>query len=183
MHRSTPVESLHSILLGPYKYLLKSTIPLLSDTQKEEVNARIRAFSYSGFQVRLHGNVIRYHQSFVGRDYKAWAQMALFIIYCYLSDEDKKVWLALSKVFEHTARCYYYTCHIILKIFMISYCNFYDPGKATEWKAICKTFVDTVSCYKPHMMKKQKIHLMLHLIDCMEQFGPTSAFNSERYAF
>ena len=31
-------------------------------------------------------------------DYKAWAQMALFIIYPYLSDGHKEVWLALSKV-------------------------------------------------------------------------------------
>lgn len=31
------------------------------------------------------------------------------------------------------------------------------------------------------MLKKQKVHLILHLVECMEQFGPTSAFNSERY--
>lgn len=98
LNRSTPVESLHTILLGPYKYLLKSTIPTLSRGQKEEVLARVRAFNYSGFRVRLFGNVIHHHQSFVGRDYKAWAQMALFIIYPYLKNEDKTVWLALSKV-------------------------------------------------------------------------------------
>ena len=92
------MESLHSILLGPYKYLLKCTIPTLSSTEKEEVLARIRAFSQSGFRVKLVGNVVRYHKSFVGRDYKAWAQMALFIIYPYLSDGHKEVWLALSKV-------------------------------------------------------------------------------------
>lgn len=97
-NRSTPVESLHTILLGPYKYLLKNTIPILSRRQKEEVLARIRAFNYSGFRVRLFGNVISHHQSFVGRDYKAWAQMALFIIYPYLTDEDRLVWVALSKV-------------------------------------------------------------------------------------
>lgn len=97
-NRSTPVESLHTILLGPYKYLLKNTIPILSRRQKEEVLARIRAFNYSGFCVRLFGNVISHHQSFVGRDYKAWAQMALFIIYPYLTDEDRLVWVALSKV-------------------------------------------------------------------------------------
>ena len=96
--RSTPVETLHTILLGPYKYLLKSTIPKLSTRQKEEVLARIRAFHFSGFRVRLIGNVIRHHQSFVGRDYKAWAQMAPFIIFPYLTEEDTTVWLALSKV-------------------------------------------------------------------------------------
>lgn len=32
------------------------------------------------------------------------------------------------------------------------------------------------------MLKKPKVHLMLHLVECMKEFGPTSAFNSERYA-
>ena len=93
-----PVESLHTILLGPYKYLLRSTIPTLSHSQKEEILARIQAFGSSGFKVKLIGNVIKYHKSFVGRDYKAWAQMAVFIIFPYLTEGDKKVWLALSKV-------------------------------------------------------------------------------------
>ena len=96
--RSTPIETLHTILLGPYKYLLKKSIPKLSARQKEEVLARVRSFNYSGFRVRLIGNVVRYHKSFVGRDYKAWAQMALFIICPYLTDEEVNVWLSLSKV-------------------------------------------------------------------------------------
>ena len=105
--RSTPVECLHTILLGPYKYLLKCTIPTLSSQQKEEVLTRVKAFNYSGFDCRVIGNVIRHHQSFVGRDYKAWAQMALYIIYPYLSDGDKEIWVALSKVYNVLCITYY----------------------------------------------------------------------------
>ena len=94
-YRSTPVQVPHTILLGPYKYLLKYTLPKLS---KQEILARIRAFNYSGFRERRNGNVIRHHQSFVGRDYKAWAQMAPYIIFPYLSPGDIAVWLALAKV-------------------------------------------------------------------------------------
>lgn len=98
LFRSTPVETLHSILLGPYKYLLKATLPTLSTKEKQEIMARIKAFSYSGFRVKLAGNLVRYYQSFVGRDFKAWAQMAPFIIGPYLREGQKEVWLALSKV-------------------------------------------------------------------------------------
>ena len=49
-----------------------------------------------------------------------------------------------------------------------------------EWSSVCKEFVDIVSRCQPNMLKKQKVHMMLHLVDCMEEFGPTSAFNSER---
>ncbi|KAL5496651.1 hypothetical protein EMCRGX_G012983, partial [Ephydatia muelleri] len=33
----------------------------------------------------------------------------------------------------------------------------------------------------PHLLQKQKVHLMLHLVECMHDFGPTSAFNAERF--
>ena len=99
--RSTPVKTLHTVLLGPYKYLLKSTIPKLSPRQKEELLSRIRVFNFSGFRVRLVGNVVQHHQSFVGRDYKAWAQVAPFVLFPYLTEEQRKVWLALSKVCFH----------------------------------------------------------------------------------
>ncbi len=98
LRRSTPVEVLHSILLGPYKYLLKTFIPRLSPTQKRQVLAKMSAFNYSGFKGKVIGNLISYHKSFVGRDYKAWAQMALFIIWPYLDVGEKKIWLSLSKV-------------------------------------------------------------------------------------
>ena len=58
-------------------------------------------FNYSGFNGRVIGNIIYHHKSFVGRDYKAWAQMALFIIGPYLSDCQKPVLFALSKVYIH----------------------------------------------------------------------------------
>ncbi len=61
------MECLHTLLLGPCKYLLRSTILTLSTKQKEEVLARVRAFNYS---CKLQGNAIRHHQSFVGRGYK-----------------------------------------------------------------------------------------------------------------
>ena len=50
-----------------------------------------------------------------------------------------------------------------------------------EWSSVCTQFVDTVSQCQPDMLRKQKVHMVLHLVDCMEEFGPTSSFNSERY--
>ena len=92
------METLHTILLGPYKYLLKTLIPRLTSIQKKQVLARMSTFNYCGFKGKVIGNLIHYHKLFVGRDYKAWAQMALFVIGSYLSEGEKKVWLSLSKV-------------------------------------------------------------------------------------
>ena len=52
----------------------------------------------TGLSTKLHGSVCYYYQSFVGRDFKGWTQMALFNLGPYLSDGQKEVLLAFSKV-------------------------------------------------------------------------------------
>lgn len=96
--RSTPVETLHTILLGPYKYFLKTLMAKLNRQHKLEFRALIAAFDFSGFDVKIVGNICYHHQSFVGRDYKAWAQMAPFIVTHFVEEEEKSLWLCLSKV-------------------------------------------------------------------------------------
>lgn len=108
-YRSTPVETLHTVLLGPYKYLLSDAMSSLTTQQKKEVLAKTRAFNYSGFDGKVLGNIVHHHKFFVGRDYKAWAQMALFIIGNYLSEEKCAVLLALSKVSGLHTSLYRYT--------------------------------------------------------------------------
>ena len=98
MNSSTPVEILHTILLGPYKYLLRDLIPRLSDQQKKKILARMAAFSQSGITGKLYGKFFSHYKSFVGRDFKAWTQMAPFIVCDMLGEDERKTWIALSKV-------------------------------------------------------------------------------------
>eukprot|EP00731_Ephydatia_muelleri_P033470 Em0030g27a len=86
-------------------------------------------------------------KSFVGRDFKGWMQMALFIISLYLSDGQKEVLLALSKVFK------------------IAYCDFFKPILLDEWKRVCQGFVSAAKQHMPSLLEKQKTHLILHLVD------------------
>ena len=93
-----PVEVLHTKLLGTCKYVLKEVMSGLSIRQKSEVLARVKAFNTSGFKTKMYGNVCRHSKSFVGRDFKGWTQMAMFIVGPYLSEGQKKVYLSLCKV-------------------------------------------------------------------------------------
>lgn len=45
---------------------------------------------------------------------------------------------------------------------------------------MCKRFLQDVKDSRPEMLKKPKVHILLHLVECIRLFGPTSSFNSER---
>lgn len=99
------MDVLHTILLGPYKYLLRSLMCRLSTAQKAEIEARISAFNFSGLDMKLGYNLCRHFKSYVGRDFKALAQVALFLLGPYMSAQEKSVWHLLSKVMDYL--CYY----------------------------------------------------------------------------
>ena len=69
----------------------------LSHHQKAEIIARIELFSYSGFKAKMTVN-LKYAGSFVGRDFKIFAQMTVFVLSPFLSDVERNKQLSLSKV-------------------------------------------------------------------------------------
>ena len=92
------MDNLHTILLGPYKYLLRSLMGCLSNVQKKEIEARIASMDTSGLEVKLGYNLCKHFRSFVGRDFKALAQVSLFLLTPYMTAQEKHIWLSLSKV-------------------------------------------------------------------------------------
>ena len=65
--------------------------------EKKELLAKLAAFNYSGMETKISGNICYHYQPFVRRDYKALAQIALYLFGPYLQPAEKAVWLALSK--------------------------------------------------------------------------------------
>ena len=78
--------------------MLRSFMDSASSKQKKEILAILAAFPYSGFSTRTTGNICYYYKSFVGRDFKAFIQLAVFVIGRYLPPNELKCWLLLSKV-------------------------------------------------------------------------------------
>ena len=62
-------------------------------------------------------------------------------------------------------------------MFEIAYCQPFHYNKQEEYQQICQDFVNTVKENSPELLK---IHLILHLVKSMCDFGSTSAFNAER---
>ena len=89
--------------------------------EKKEIMARIKAFSPCGFSCRLSSN-ISYFKSFVGKDFKALMQMALFVLPLYFKESEKKCWFLLAKV----SFCFYATSIVIvLHRFFVCHFVFY----------------------------------------------------------
>eukprot|EP00731_Ephydatia_muelleri_P019452 Em0012g277a len=139
----------------------KNDSPTIVCEQRNLMQAQMQTLQIE-LEVKMYGNVCRYFQSFCGRDFKAWSQMAMFILPPYLTEGEKLVLLYYTKVFEMT------------------YCSYFTPSRAAEWNSICDMFVQAVKIHMPEMLQKQKVHLFLHIVPCMLQFGPTSAFCAER---
>jgi hypothetical protein len=156
-------------------------IPHLSSREKQEVNAILCAFNFSGFDLKLSTRILKYHKSFVGRDFKALAQCALFVFNKYFTTKEKAVWVALSKVY--TLMFIMYVCDLnFLQVFQFSYCDNCSATDKGAYQDTCGSFVKAVMDNFPEFGKKVKIHLLLHLPDSITDFGPTSAFNTERLA-
>ena len=141
----TPVEVLHTVLLGVCKYVLRTFMSNRSKPENTEVLAKLSAFSYFGFSVKITGNIAYHYQSFISRDFKAWMQLALFIIDAYVTDEEKKCWISLAEVifalwFTHFAWLKYMYC--LLQVFRVVYRLPVNDDTIHTCKMACKEFVD-----------------------------------------
>lgn len=57
--------------------------------------------------------------------------------------------------------------------------NLSKLSKAEAWNQICADFVHSVRDFMPEMLRKQKVHYILHLVQCMQDYGPSSSFCTE----
>ena len=97
----TPTEILHTIRLGPVKYLLSATIQSLTREQKDQIHTKIASTDMSAFPANIQGNITRNYGSYVGRDFKLWIQVAVFILEGIVSEDVLVIWELLCKVLHH----------------------------------------------------------------------------------
>ena len=69
------------------------------------------------------------------------------------------------------------------QVFCIAYCLPFYATATEEYQLICNEFIDAVKEHKPELLMKQKVHLLLHLVQSLNDFGPSAGFNAERYGF
>lgn len=102
VHTDTPVEILHTILLGILKYFWRHVINVLSDSGKEKLKIRLYSMDVHGLHpdlTLLNGKtLVQYAGSLVGRDFRHIVQVAPFVLHDLVDIRVYEAWLALAKV-------------------------------------------------------------------------------------
>jgi len=103
-HMDTPVEILHTVLLGFVKYFWRDVVhnQLGTNTsQKDLLKTRLNSLDVSGLQIgqRVAGHtLVQYAGSLTGRDFRIIAQIAPFVLYDLVPTASFDAWVSLSNL-------------------------------------------------------------------------------------
>ncbi|KAJ7145018.1 hypothetical protein C8R46DRAFT_1232351 [Mycena filopes] len=169
-HQDTPVEILHVILLGFVKYLWRDLVQLQYKTNDEKKNllaTRLSSLDVSGLGISpLAGRtLVQYAGSLTGRDFRAIAQVAPFVLYDLVSDDCFKTWQALSK--------------IVPLIWQPEIADI-EPHIAVLTAEI-EHFLLCAARWTNRWFNKPKFHIFVHLPAHIRRFGPAILFATEAF--
>ncbi|KAJ7294046.1 hypothetical protein C8J57DRAFT_1042339 [Mycena rebaudengoi] len=169
-HTDTPVEILHVILLGFVKYLWQDLVQnqLKNNAeQKALLETRLNSFDVKGLGISpLAGHtLVQYSGSLTGRDFRAIAQAAPFVVYDLVSKDCLATWVALSKLIPliWQPKIEDIDAHIALVTAEIDHFLICAARWTTRW------------------FNKPKFHIFLHLPEHICRFGPAILFATEAF--
>lgn len=106
-HKDTPVEPLHTILLGVVKYTWLETLKNLQTAEKlKEFRARLSSVKSRGMSIPYIDvpYIMSHKKSLVGQSYKELVQVVPFVLHNLVPSELLECWLRLGTL---TALCWY----------------------------------------------------------------------------
>ncbi|XP_070545227.1 uncharacterized protein [Ptychodera flava] len=156
----TPYERLHSLLLGTVRDMTTFTFNSLSDDAKHNIDLKLKSYDWTPHSSRL-ANITSY-KSFVGREFKLWIQVAVFMLHDVLSAEQRKLWQILSEIF--------------FEVYQTSV----EESQIEHIKKLIQAFMLQAKKENPTLLRKSKTHMLLHLPSHISDFGPSKCYCTER---
>ncbi|KAJ7435966.1 hypothetical protein B0H11DRAFT_2256623 [Mycena galericulata] len=169
-HQDTPVEILHVILLGFVKYLWRDLVQnqLKNNADKKQLlETRLNSFDVRGLGISpLAGHtLVQYSGSLTGRDFRAIAQAAPFVVYDLVSEDCLATWVSLSKLVP------------LIWQPSIKDIDAYVPLVTAE----INHFLTCAARWTTRWFNKPKFHILLHLPEHIRRFGPAILFATEAF--
>lgn len=101
-HADTPVEILHTVLLGFVKYFWRDVIQnqLKGPENKDLLKTRLSSLDVAGLGInKISGHMlVQYAGSLTGRDFRVIAQVAPFVLHDLVSKACFDTWISLSNL-------------------------------------------------------------------------------------
>ncbi|KAF4609714.1 hypothetical protein D9613_011993 [Agrocybe pediades] len=168
-HQDTPVEILHVVLLGFIKYFWRDLVKnrLSTDEERSILITRLNDLDVSGLEIpKLAGKtLVKYAGSLTGRDFRAIAQVAPFVIYGLVSDEIYEAWVSLSTLVP-----------LIWQPVILNATSYLTTLEAKIHDFLLKTARWSTSWFN-----KAKFHIVTHLPEHIRRFGPAILFATEAF--
>ncbi|VDB95486.1 unnamed protein product [Peniophora sp. CBMAI 1063] len=167
VHKDTPVEVLHVVLLGFVKYFWRDIIARLKDEDKALLPTCLSSVDVSGLGISpLVGQTLtQYVGSLTGRDFRAIAQVAPFVLYDLAPTDCYDTWIALSR--------------LVPLIWQPEIFNLNEH--IAEMETVIDYFLKCTARWTPRWFNKPKFHLLRHLPFHVRRFGPAVLFATEAF--
>ncbi|KAI9103395.1 hypothetical protein DFS34DRAFT_671836 [Phlyctochytrium arcticum] len=168
VHADMPIEVLHTVLLGPVKYLLRDTLNnRISTDDKVILETRLRSMdTTTGFYRPLVVSQIMQHvNSLVGKDFKHFVQIAPFVLHDLVTPDVLDVWMSLANLVQLVFRRRYDA----------------NSGYLAEVDKAVRRVLSHNARLSLRWLNKPKFHLLLHLPACIERHGPAIIVATERF--
>ncbi|KAI0317830.1 hypothetical protein OF83DRAFT_1171639 [Amylostereum chailletii] len=167
--RDTPVEALHTVLLGTIKYLWTITCTkIVSDKSLDAFQTRLASVNVRGLNIPpiRAAYLIQYRGALIGRQFKQLVQIMAYATHGLVPDIYTQAWHTAGAM---TARLWHPEIDD-----MESYINSLELEIAN--------FLDTMAAIDPErIIAKPKFHLTAHFVEDIPRFGPSLLFSTEMF--
>ncbi|KAI9068297.1 hypothetical protein FKP32DRAFT_1562016, partial [Trametes sanguinea] len=164
----TPVEVLHTVLLGVVKYAWHWTHTSWTPAQKTVYAQRLQATSITGLSVHAirASYIIQYANSLIGRQLKTLAQTTAFHVHDMLPQPRFKLWLAIGEMTS-----------------LIRFPEIHD--KETYKNDLTIAIANVLDLFAEKdptkIVEKVKLHILSHGIEDVSRFGPLIGMCTEGF--
>lgn len=173
-------------MLGFVKYFWRDVIQNQlgrGAAQKDLLKTRLNSFDVSGLQIPpLAGHLlVQYAGSLTGRDFRAIAQVAPFVIYDLVPAACFETWVSLSNLIPliwqpviRDIEDYIVSC--ATNLFLMTLIRF-----QIRLEIAINDFLARTANWTPRWFNKPKFHILLHLPMHVRRFGPAILFATEPF--
>ncbi|KAF7982629.1 hypothetical protein HWV62_27053 [Athelia sp. TMB] len=169
IHKDTPTEILHTILLGVVKYFWGQTMwHLEKNKHLATFQVRLNSVAAEGLNIPpiTADYMCQYRGGLIGKHFKTLSQIMAFTLYDLVPREVLDTWLIIGRL------------TVLLWHTEIDDVSSYT----TKLEECIKDFLNvTCQCSPSILISKPKFHFLLHLPFYIQRFGPALLFSTERF--